>query len=88
MAKQKKGREVDARKHTDSSPAYLRCLISCGGLTQNEVANRIGVSHRMMRYYLALNPADWRPAPYHVQVAIEALVDRSNQEESWIAVIP
>lgn len=62
----------DATKH-DPRPEYLRALIDSAGLSQRETARRIGVSERMMRYYLAAESADHRPAPYVVQFALESL---------------
>ena len=62
----------DASLH-NPSPDYLRALLERAGLSQREAARRIGVSERMMRYYLADGSADHRPAPYPVQFAIEAL---------------
>lgn len=73
-------REVDARKHRNASARYMRALVAHTGLTQNQSAERIGVSHRMMRYYLSDDATSWKPAPYHVQVALEALANWSEQE--------
>ena len=53
-------------------PAYLRGLIERAGLSQREAARRIGVSERVMRYYLA-DPPVGKPAPYPVQYALERL---------------
>lgn len=64
----------DATQH-NPDPRYLRGLIEAAGLTQREAARRVGVSERMMRYYLAdAESAGYRPAPYPVQFAIEHLV--------------
>ena len=57
----------DASSH-DPRPEYLRALIEQSGLSQREAARRIGVSERMMRYYL-----HDRAAPYPVQFALESL---------------
>jgi predicted transcriptional regulator len=55
-------------------PTYLRGLISRAGLTQQGAARRLGISSRMMRYYLTPEDADGhRPAPYVVQYALEQL---------------
>lgn len=54
-------------------PEYLRALLDAAGVSQREAARRIGVSERVMRYYLAPPDADYRPAPYAVQYAIERL---------------
>lgn len=63
----------DATRH-NPSPDYLRALLAKCGLSQREAARRIGVSDRVMRYYLA--PTDspgYRHAPYTVQYALEQL---------------
>ena len=62
----------DATKH-NPSPEYLRALLDRAGISQREAARRIGVSERVMRYYLAPESADYRPAPYVVQFALESL---------------
>lgn len=62
----------DATRH-NPDPAYLRGLLLAAGVSQREAARRIGVSERMMRYYLADESADHRPAPYVVQYALESL---------------
>lgn len=54
-------------------PAYLRGLLTRAGLSQREAAHRVGVTDRMMRYYLSLNPDSWKPAPYAVQYMLENL---------------
>ena len=63
----------DASKH-DPRPEYLRALVAASGLSQRSAAKRIGISERVMRYYLqgALHPT-YRPAPYSVQYALESL---------------
>lgn len=62
----------DASKH-NPDPAYLRGLLQAACVSQRQAARRIGVSERVMRYYLAPESADYRPAPYPVQFAIESL---------------
>lgn len=59
-------------------PIYLRELIEKAGLSQRKTAHRLGVSERMMRYYLvSTDHPNYRPAPYLVQFALECLA--SNQ---------
>lgn len=60
----------DATNH-DPRPEYLRALIEQAGLSQRDAARRIGISERVMRYYLS--DADERAAPYPVQFALECL---------------
>lgn len=58
----------DASRHWPR-PEYLRALLERAGLSQREAARRIGISERVMRYYLAGE----REAPYPVQYALEGL---------------
>lgn len=58
----------NALKH-NPDPDYLRELIDRAGLSQREAARRIGISERVMRYYLSGE----REAPYPVQYALESL---------------
>lgn len=58
----------NALKH-NPDPAYLRELLERAGLSQREAARRIGISERVMRYYLSGE----REAPYPVQYALENL---------------
>lgn len=62
----------DATMH-NPSPDYLRALLDRAGVSQRQAARRLGISERMMRYYLAPEEADHRPAPYPIQYALEAL---------------
>lgn len=61
----------DSHLH-DPRPEYIRSLIIKSGLTQSEAAERIGVSGRMMRYYLSEDDRSTL-APYVVQYALECL---------------
>jgi transcriptional regulator with XRE-family HTH domain len=61
----------NASKH-NPDPAYLRELLDRAGLSQREAARRLGISDRMMRYYLAEGEAN-KPAPYAIQYALENL---------------
>ena len=51
------------------NPAYIKELISRTGLSQQAAARAIGVSPRIMRYYLAGKVK----IPYPVQYALESL---------------
>lgn len=63
----------DASRH-DPRPDYLRALLDQAGVSQREAARRIGISERLLRYYLAPETAeDRRVAPYPVQYALEQL---------------
>lgn len=67
----------DASRH-DPRSEYLRALLDQAGVTQREAARRIGISERLMRYYLASESiADRRVAPYPVQYALEMLAAHS-----------
>lgn len=64
----------DASRH-DPSVEYLRGLIEIAGLTQRGVAARIGIGHRLLKYYLTTpgEGKEFRVAPYPVQYALEGL---------------
>lgn len=65
----------DASLH-DPRPDYLRALVVQSGLSQRAIADRIGISDRLLRYYLAPEDADnRRVAPYPVQYALERLAE-------------
>lgn len=65
----------DSSKHKPDA-SYLRQLVRMSGATQNKCAELVGVSARMMRYYLCEEPSKgYRPAPYAVQFALECLAD-------------
>lgn len=64
-------RQPDASRH-NPAPDYLRALVAQSGLTQREAARRIGISDRLLRYYLA-DAGERREAPYPVQFALESL---------------
>lgn len=74
-------RQPDASLH-DPRPEYLRALLRKAGLSQRQAAARLGISERMMRYYLADKTADHRPAPYPVQFALEALAVEAPSQRS------
>jgi predicted transcriptional regulator len=60
----------DAALH-NPDPSYLRSLVERSGLSQRECARQLGLSERVMRYYLSGD--DPREAPYVVQFALEQL---------------
>lgn len=68
----------DASLH-DPSVDYLRGLVEISGMTQRAVAERIGIGHRLLKYYLTTpgQGKERRVAPYPVQFALEALA-RAN----------
>ena len=68
----------DASKH-NPRPEYLRALLQQAGLSQRAAARRIGISDRVMRYYLADESAGYRTAPYPVQFALEALAQQNRR---------
>lgn len=62
----------DASKH-NPDPVYLRVLLEKAGVTQRAAAEAIGISPRLLRYYLTDRDGDHREAPYSVQFALEKL---------------
>lgn len=56
----------DAKQHKDAD--YFRVLVQKTGMTQVQIAKKIGVTDRSMRRYSA------KGAPYLVQFAVECLV--------------
>jgi hypothetical protein len=65
----------DASRH-NPRPEYLRALLDQAGVSQREAARRIGISERLLRYYVAPEHAeDRRVAPYPVQYALERLAE-------------
>lgn len=58
-------------------PDYLRSLVERSGLSQREVARRVGVSERTMRDYLNSNHKSAHTYP--VQFTIEMLVESLEQ---------
>lgn len=63
----------DSSNH-NPAPRYLRGLLEQAGLTQRQAAQLLGISDRVMRYYLSDEASDsYRAAPYPVQFALECL---------------
>ena len=68
----------DATQH-NPDPAYLRDLVAKTGLSQRELARRIGISDRLMRMYLADRATSTaQAAPYAVQYALEQLASKGD----------
>ncbi len=69
---------VPTVENHNPDPAYLRGLVSQIGLSQREVARRLGVNETQFRKYLTPRyRKSHRAAPYLVQYALEA----------WAAVV-
>lgn len=63
----------DASTH-NPDPVYLRELLDDAGVSQRKAAALLGISERVMRYYLSDHASGtYRPAPYTVQFCLEAL---------------
>lgn len=61
-------------KHHNPDPTYLRALLEKAGLSQRKAAHILGVSERMMRYYLVhTDDPNYRQMPYTVQFCLECL---------------
>ena len=58
-----------------ADPDYLRSLIALAGISQREAAEKIGIGHRLLKYYLTTPGAgvEARTATYPVQYALESL---------------
>lgn len=62
----------DKISNYNPSPTYLRNLISQIGLSQREIARRLGIDETVFRkYLLAADRSTHRRAPYLVQLALE-----------------
>lgn len=60
--------------HHNPDPTYIRALLDKAGLSQRKTAHLLGISERVMRYYLVkTDDPNYRPMPYTVQFAIECL---------------
>ena len=59
-------------------PIYLRSLVEQSGLSQRKAAKVIGVSERVMRNYLSLNPNGHAKCPYPVQFCLERLANKKD----------
>ena len=70
----------DASTH-NPSPHYLRGVLDQAGISQRDAALALGVSDRVLRYYMSdASSPTYRPAPYVVQFAIECLAGENNHE--------
>lgn len=71
-------KKPDSVNH-NPDPAYLRGLLDKASITQREAARIIGVSERMMHYYLSPeNEKTHRHAPYLVQYTLEQLANKDH----------
>ena len=62
------------------NPDYLRELLEKAKLSQRKAAHKMGITERMMRYYLTDPKSEaYRPAPYLVQFALESLAEDNEQ---------
>lgn len=68
----------DATRY-NPDPRYLRGLLGHAALSQRKAAALMGISDRVLRYYLSdPSSTSYRPAPYIVQYVLEALSHRSD----------
>ena len=68
-------KKPDATRH-NPDPAHLRDLLAKAGVSQRKAAQLLGMSAAGLQNYIR-DPADpkYRPAPYVVQFAMEALAE-------------
>ncbi|MAG66625.1 MAG: hypothetical protein CMK74_12260 [Pseudomonadales bacterium] len=72
----------DASNH-NPDPAYLRGLRYRTGLSQKELAQRLGMSRRLIQYYEAPEDSeDRRVADYRYQYCLEQLAKGDDQCET------
>lgn len=69
------GQAPDSARH-NPDPDYIRTLVRWSGLTQDEVAARLGLDVRTLRRYQSTNSKTICRAPYSVQFALEMLFAR------------
>ena len=70
---------VPNKSFYNPDPDYIRALIEATGLSQRAVAEQIGVSERMIRYYVTRHRDDTKgqKVTYVAQYAIERLAAAS-----------
>ena len=62
----------DKSNHYNPSPDYLRGLIGRIGLSQREIARRLGYAENNFRRHLIhADRSSYRPAPYLLQLVLE-----------------
>ena len=72
-------KKPDASRH-NPDPRYLRGLLKGAGVTQRQASELLGISDRVMRYYLSDESSEsYRAAPYPIQFALECLTDSTRQ---------
>lgn len=64
--------------HRPTDTAYFAQLLEGAGMPAEQVAVRIGLTDRALRYY----KAGQRPIPYAVQYALEALVANARRRQN------
>lgn len=73
--------QIDARIQRRSDPLYLRQLLENAGISQREAARRAGVPYpRFRRYLYSTDHPSHQPAPYSVQVVIEAMTANAQAQ--------
>lgn len=68
---------LDARKHHNPDPLYLRSLLRRTGLSQREAAEIIGIPLRTLELYLRVGGKI--RADYRTQVALELLSESAQR---------
>lgn len=76
------GLKPDARTNHNPDPRYIRDLLDSldrAGMNQGEVAARVGITPRALRYYKS-EKADHKDIPYPVQYTIEQLASEGQEQ--------
>jgi transcriptional regulator with XRE-family HTH domain len=61
-------------------PAYIRALFQSTALSQRELAERLGISARAIRYAMDSKAAPGRRASYPIQFALECLAGKAETD--------
>lgn len=66
--------EINYKTQYNPDPNYLRSLIEVSGLSQREIARRIGVNESQFRCYITKKEnKSYNECPYVIQVCLELL---------------